>query len=447
MSNSEAEPHLSEEKLLSYAQEYSFRGRMDGNLKFEGPILEKGNGSVVSDVNGKDYLDFNSGQMCAALGHQHPRIVQAIKESCETLIHANSSMLNVKEIMLAKKLGELVPRPLKRSRFLGSGSDSNEAAVTIAKKYTGGYEVAAPHVNFSGLGTGSRQFTFAGWHAGYGPDAPGTFAIIAPYCYRCPLSLSYPSCEIACLKTSMELLDAQSTGNLAAVITEPLFSAGGVIEPPKGWLKKLKEACHERGMLLIFDEAQTGLGKLGTMFSCEEEGVIPDIMTISKHFGGGVEVSAVITTDEIEDKVARRGLVIGHSHTNDPMACNAALATLDIIVEENLTERARVIGDYWKQHLMRLSQRFEEIGDVRGRGLIQGIEFVKNRMTKEPHFDLGKAVYDTCIDEGLLFSLRRNGSVVRFVPPFHTTFGQLDQAADILEKAISKSIAGLVRAH
>ena len=296
----------------------------------------------------------------------------------------------MKEVQLAKKLGEIVPRPLKKSMFLGSGSDSNEAAITIAKKYTGGYEVAAPHVNFAGLGTGSRQVTFAGWHSGYGPGMPGVFALIAPYCYRCPLGLTYPSCDIACLKTSMELLDAQSTGNLAAVITEALFSAGGVIEPPPGWLARLAQAVHQRDMLLIIDEAQAGLGKLGTMFACEQEGVVPDLMTISKHFGGGIEISAVITTPEIEEKVAQRGLVIGHSHTNDPLACNAAMATLDIIIEDNLPEKARTVGDYWKRHLQALSQKYDVIGDTRGRGLIQGIEFVKDRMSKEPFSSSGR---------------------------------------------------------
>ena len=433
-----------ETRLLGYAAEYSFRGRMD-KATFTGPILERGSGSVVQDTNGKEYLDFNSGQMCAALGHNHPRIVEAIEASCDTLIHASSSILNVKEIELAKRLGDLVPRPLKKSMFLGSGSDSNEAAMTIAKKYTGGFEIAAPHVNFSGLSVGSRQVTFAGWHSGYGPALPGIFALVAPYCYRCPLGLQYPSCDIACLKTSMELIDAQSTGNLAAVITEPLFSAGGVIEPPKGWLVKLAAACHERDMLLILDEAQTGLGKLGTMFACQQEGVVPDIMTISKHFGGGIEISAVITTPEIEEKVAAKGLVIGHSHTNDPLACNAGIASLNTIVDENLPERAKIVGSYWRGHLEKLAQKYEVIGDLRGRGLIQGIEFVKDRMHKEPFFELGKAVYDKSVETGLLFSVRRKGSVVRFVPPFCTTTEQLDKAADILDQSIAGALDRLVR--
>lgn len=181
------------------------------------------------------------------------------------------------------------------------------------------------------------------------------------------------------------------------------------------------------------------------MFACEQEGVVPDIMTISKHFGGGIEISAVITTPEIEEKVASAGLVVGHSHTNDPLACNAALASLDLIVDEDLPSKAREIGTTLKNHLQRLSQKFEVIGDVRGRGLIQGIEFVQDRMSKAPYFALGRAVYERCLHAGLLFSVRRNGSVIRFVPPFTSTAAQIEQAADILDHAITELLDALSR--
>lgn len=433
-----------EERYLALAREYSFRNRLDKGEP-TGPVLESARGSLVRDVNGKEYLDYNSGQMCAALGHSHPKIVEAIKESADTLIHASSSYYNVKEVELAAKLGELVPRPLKKSMFLGSGSDSNEGAVTVAKKYTGGWEVASPHVSFHGMSEASRPMTYAGWHAGYGPPMPGHAPILAPYCYRCPVQHSFPSCELACLKASFELLDAQTTGARAAVITEPLFSAGGVIEPPPGWLSALRRVTHERGMLLIFDEAQTGLGKLGSLFACEQEGVIPDIMTLSKHFGGGIEISAVVTTPEIEATVAERGLVIGHSHTNDPIACNAGLASLRIIVEDNLPARAAEVGKYWHGHLERLAVRHEIIGDVRGRGLIQGIELVRDRPSRAPHFEAGPAIAGHCLRRGLIFSVRRGGSVLRFVPPFYSSHAELDRAAEILDAGIRAALDDLAR--
>ena len=428
---------LTEQELLDLARKYSFRSRLDRSA-VSGPIMVWGRGSVVRDVNGKEYLDFNSGQMCAALGHNHPRIVQALQESSDTLIHSHMSMFNDREIILASRLAEISPPGMNRSMFLTSGSDSNEAAMAIAKRYTGGYEVASPMVSFHGQSEGTRAVTFSGWRKGYGPYAPGNYSIFAPYRYRCTFCQERQACDYSCLNTSFDLLDAQTDGQLAAVITEPLFSAGGVIDLPPGWLQELKSKCQERGALLILDEAQTGLAKLGTMWAFEQEGVVPDIFTVSKHFGGGIGVSAAVTTDEIENSVAETGLVMGHSHSNDPLPCNAAIASIDIILEEVLVDVAKRIGDYWRSHLERLAQRHQIIGDIRGRGLLQGIELVQDRVSKEPAYQEGQRIGRMCQDDGLLFSLRRQGSVFRFVPPFTTTEDQLDLAAEILDHAISQ---------
>ena len=224
------------------------------------------------------------------------------------------------------------------------------------------------------------------------------------------------------------------------MITEPLFSAGGVIDLPEGWLQELKRRCEERGALLIVDEAQTGLAKLGSMWGFEHEGVVPDIFTISKHFGGGVSISATITTDEIEEKVSASGLVVGHSHSNDPLPCNAAIASIDIVLEEMLVDVSQRIGAYWREHIERLAQKHHIIGDIRGRGLLQGIELVTDRVTREPAFDEGRAIGRQCLEDGLILSVRRKGSVFRFVPPFTTTEAQLDEAADILDHAIASVV-------
>src|ERR1700722_12870876 len=307
-----------EETLLANAATYSFRARMDKRTA-EGPIFVSARGSVVTDIGGKDYLDFNSGQMCSALGHNHPTVVAAIKQAADTIIHAHSSHYNVKEIELATRLGRVTPDPLQKILFGESGADANEMAMMIARKYTGGYEIASPHVSFHGLSDATRAVTFAGWHSGHGHLPGGSYAMVAPYCYRCPLAQTFPTCDFACLKTSFELLDAQATGQPAAVITEPLFSAGGVVEPPPGWLRRLHEMCKARGMLLIVDEEQTGLGKLGRMFGFETEGIVPDIITLAKHLGGGVGVSALTTTAAIEEKVVASGYAATHSHANDPL--------------------------------------------------------------------------------------------------------------------------------
>ena len=423
-----------EAQLLDAARRYSFGGRMDKSGG--GPIFVRGSGSEVEDINGKKYLDFNSGQMCAALGHNHPTITAAIKQACDTLIHAHSSHYNVPEIELAERLGKLMPEPLKKSMFLQSGADANEAAINIARKFTRGFEVASPHIGFHGMSDTTRALTFAGWHAGYGPLAPGTMAMVAPYCYRCPLRQTFPDCEYACLDTSFELIDAQTTSRPAAVLTEPLFSAGGVIEPPSGWLAELKQRCEARGMLLILDEEQTGLGKLGDMFAFEAEGVVPDIVTLAKHFGGGVCISAVITSAEIEERVTADEFIVTHSHSNDPLACAAGIASLDVVEQDRVPEKARKLGGYLKAKLQGLADRFELIGDVRGRGLLQGIELVHSRETKEPATDAGPRIAAHALREGLIFSVRREGSVLRFVPPATTTEAQIDHAMEILADAL-----------
>src|SRR5260221_2257893 len=431
------QPSPTEAELLAQATRYSFRARMDKKVAV-GPVFASAKDSVVTDVNGKDYLDFNSGQMCAAPGHNPPRIVAAIKEACDTMLHAHSSHYNVKEIQLGGRVGALMPDPLQKSLFGESGSDANEMAVMIARKYTGGYEVASPHISFHGLSDATRAVTFSGWHAGHGHLPGGTSAIVAPYCYRCPLAQTFPQCEFACLKTSCALLDAQSTGRPAAVITEPLFSAGGVIEPPPGWLKRLQALCHERGMLLIVDEEQTGLGKLGAMFGFERDGIVPDIVTVAKHLGGGVGVSAVTTSAAIEEKVVAAGYSATHSHSNDPLICAAGIASLDIVEEEDVPAKARRIGAHMHERLGAHMQRYEMIGDIRGRCQLTGVELVRDRAGKEPATDEGRAIGAYCFERGLIFSLRRNGSVLRFVPPATTTPNQIDHAMDILGEALEQ---------
>lgn len=434
-----------ESEWLDWARRFNFRGRMDKG-EFTGPVFASGKDSVVLDVNGKEFLDFNSGQMCSALGHNRPEIIEAIQEACGTLIHSSSMYFNTKEIELAKRLADLLPENLQKSTFLISGSDSNEAAISMAKMYTNRFEVASPHASFHGLSDTARAVTFAGWHAGYGPLIPGAYAILAPYRYRCPFCQEAPDCTLGCLDASFELLDAQSVGSLAAVIVEPLFSAGGVIPAPTVWLKALQEKCRERGMLLIFDEAQTGLGKLGTMFAFEQHDIVPDILTISKHFGGGVSVSAAITSEEIEEVIVERGFVVGHSHCNDPLGCAAGVASIDLIVNDDVPAKAARLGDYLQGILGSLSQKYEVIGDVRGKGLIQGIELVEDRRSKTPARELGRAIHARLLEMGLICSARRAGSVIRFVPPVTTTTDQFDRAGEMLDEAIQTELDNQARA-
>jgi 2,2-dialkylglycine decarboxylase (pyruvate) len=429
----------SEAAWLELARRYCFRGRID-RPQTEGPVFSHGSGSLVWDVEGKEYLDFNSGQMCSALGHNHPRIVRSVAEALQKMMHASSTYYNDQEILLAERLASTLPAPLSKCMFALSGSDVNEAAIGIARAATGRYEVASPHVSFHGLSDTPRALTYAGWRSGIPTPAPGNFALLAPYCFRCAVHHTYPGCELACLDASMELLDAEVTEGLAAVITEPLFSAGGVIEPPPGWLAHVAGETRARGALFILDEAQTGLAKLGTMWAFEQEAVLPDVLTISKHFGGGIAISALVTSEDIEEEALRRGYSYGHSHSNDPLACAAALATLEAIEEERLAERAVEIGGWLRARLEDLRSRHDAIGDVRGRGTLQGVELVNPDGSAA--FELGETIRRACLRDGLLFSVRRRGSVLRFVPPFSTSEEQIERAARILAAAFAHAGAG-----
>ena len=222
------------------------------------------------------------------------------------------------------------------------------------------------------------------------------------------------------------------------MLTEPIFSAGGVIEPPRGWLSELKARCEERGMLLILDEEQTGLGKTGDTFAFEQEGVVPDILTLAKALRRRHHLSSVSTSAEIEELVVEEEFIVTHSHSNDPLACAAGRATLDTLEGEGLADVARRLGGHLKSKLQALAERFEIVGDVRGRGLLLGIELVRDRETKEPATTEGRAIAQRCLENGLIFSVRREGSVLRFVPPASTTEAQIDEAAALLEEAFAE---------
>lgn len=421
------------QQLLEKAEQYCFRARLD-RPHYEGPVFTRGRGSWIWDADGKAYLDYNSGQLCAVLGHSPPEVVSALERASQTLIHSSSTFYNEFEIRLAERLSNLLPDPLQKCLFALSGSDASEAAINIAKKVTGRYEVASPHLAFHGLSDTPRAQSFGMWHKGSPVGAPGTYALFAPECRHCPIGLSYPDCRISCLTGSLQLLDAETTAPLAAIITEPVFSAGGVVFPPEGWLKTLRQYCSDRGVLLILDESQTGLAKTGTMWAFEREGIVPDVITVSKHFGGGVPISAVVTSADIEREAVDHNFQYAHSHSNDPLACLAALAVLDSIENDRLVERGCRIEGMWLKRLGALKDRHDCIADVRGRGVLHAIELQQE--DSFPGALVGRQVFNACLDSGLLFSTRRGGAILRFTLPFTTTEDEMDQASEILDKAL-----------
>jgi len=298
-------------------------------------VVEQASGSYVTDAKGRRILDFTSGQMCATVGHNHPNIVAAIKRSCDSALHLFSGMIPRSVVQLADALAKILPPPLRKSLFVNTGSESNEAAIKMAKLATGGFEVVALGGSWHGVTGNAGAVSFASDRKGYGPGMPGTYVIPEPNAYRCPIKHCRDNCDRTCMKVGFDLYDMQSTGARAAVIAEPVISAGGVIVPPAGYFDALAEETRKRNMLLIFDEAQTAFGRLGHWFAASHLGVTPDLMTVSKTLGGGVPLAAVITNDAIEAKCHERHFAFYTSHVSDPLPATVGLAVLQTIEEEN----------------------------------------------------------------------------------------------------------------
>jgi 2,2-dialkylglycine decarboxylase (pyruvate) len=411
-------------------------------------IVEKAQGSWVVDATGRRILDFTSGQMCATVGHNHPNIVAAIKRSCDTALHLFSGMIPRSVVQLADALAKILPAPLRKSLFLNTGSESNEAAIKMAKLYTGGFEVVGLGGSWHGVTGNAGGVSFASDRKGYGPGMPGTYVIPEPNAYRCPVKHCRDKCDRTCMKVGFELYDMQSTGARAAVIAEPVISAGGVIVPPDGYFDALQQEARKRNMLLIFDEAQTAFGRLGHWFAASYLGVTPDLMTVSKTLGGGVPIAAVITNDEIEATCHRRGFAFYTSHVSDPLPSTVGLAVLETVAQENLLARSREMGDYLAARLEELKARHEEIGDVRGMGLLRGIELVRDRETREPWHELGALTTERCLALGLSMNIRRRperGSVWRIAPPLTVARADVDLAITIFDQALTEMKAVLAK--
>jgi len=412
--------------------------------------IARAEGAWVETTDGRRILDFTSGQICSTIGHNHPRIADAIRRSLDEVVHLNSWMLAEPVLALAERLAGLFPAPLAKVVLLNTGSEANEVALKLAKMHTGRFEVVGLTRSFHGLlgGIGSVNFSMA--HAGYGPLLPGAFALPAPYAYRCPVRHCDGACDCTCLEAGFELVDQQSVGSLCAVIAEPVLSAGGVIVPPDGYFLRLRELCDERGMLLVVDEAQTGFGRLGTMFGFERDGIVPDLVAVSKTLGGGVPLAATVTSAVIEEDCVRKGFLHVTSHVCDPLPAAAGLAVLDVIEEERLVERARVHGEYLLARLRELQDAHEQIGDVRGRGLLVGLELVEDRESRRPADALGRVVTAECLERGLSMNIVRagtNANCFRMAPPLTIEEREIDLAVEILDASLRAApIAGRVPA-
>ncbi len=408
-------------------------------------IVAHASGAWLETTDGQRILDFTSGQICSTIGHNHPRIAAAIQKALDEVIHLNSWMLSEPVLTLAERLASLVPPSLNKVILVNTGGEANEVALRLAKMHTGRFEIVGLTRSWHGLQAGVASLNLAGGHAGYGPMMPGSLTLPAPYAYRCPIRHCNGNCDCSCLEAGFDVIDQQSVGSLCAVIAEPVLSAGGIIVPPPNYFQRLRKLCDERGMLLIIDEAQTGFGRLGTMFGFELYGVVPDILSVSKTLGGGIPIAATLTSSEIEEDCYRKGFMHVTSHVSDPLPAAAGLAVIDVIEEEGLVAQARQRGEYLMVRLRDLQERHEQIGDVRGKGLLVGIELVEDRETKKPADALGVAVGDECLRRGLSMNIVRSSSGMlncfRMAPPLSITEEEIDTAIQIIDEALAAVLA------
>ncbi|WP_405141917.1 aspartate aminotransferase family protein [Sphaerisporangium sp. NBC_01403] len=414
--------------------------RYSGAGGFVSEIIERAEGSFVITSGGRRILDFTSGQMSAILGHSHPDIVATVQRQSATLDHLFSGMLSRPVVDLARRLADSLPDPLSKVLLLTTGAEANEAAIRMAKLVTGRHEIVSFTRSWHGMTQAAVNATYSSGRKGYGPAVPGNLAIPTPNPYRPDFTTAGGELDWRRqLAFSFDLIDAQSVGSLAACIVEPILSSGGVLDLPPGYLAALRDKCRERGMLLILDEAQTGLCRTGDWYAFQRDGVVPDIITLSKTLGAGLPLAAVVTSEEIEQAAHDRGFLFFTTHVSDPLVAAVGNTVLDVLERDQLDRRAAELGARLRQGLIAMAERHEVIGDVRGRGLLVGLELVLDRETKEGSDELGAAVTRRCLELGLhmnVVQLPGMGGVFRIAPPLTSTAAELDLGLEILDAAI-----------
>lgn len=400
---------------------------------YETPLpLQRGRGVHLYDFDGREYLDFFAGIVTVNVGHCHPKVTAAIQEQAATLPHVSTLYPTAPIVELAEKLAEITPGDLNQTFFTTSGTEANETAVLLAQLATGAQTIVALRHSYSGRSSVARSLSGqAPWKM-----QPNQIASIvhapAPYCYRCPFKLTYPECGIACAEDLEELIVTSTPGVIAGFLAEPILGAGGFIVPPPEYFPIAVDIIRRHGGLFIADEVQTGFGRTGgTWFGIEHTGVEPDVITMAKGIANGVPLGATVTTDDLADKFAP-GLSIS-TFGGSPLASAASYASISVIEEEGLLDNAAQVGSHLSQRLKELKERFEVIGDVRGMGLMQAIELVKNRNTKEPAPNVALQLMEETKARGLLVGKGGlYGNVLRLGPPLNITTEQIDQGVDAL---------------
>ena len=408
--------------------------------KLQPVVIDHAQGALVWDMDGKEYIDCYAGISVVNAGHCPPEVVNAAIEQAKKLVHACTYVYYVPPaIRLAKRLAEITPAPLQKVFFGNSGAEALECAMKLARKYTKRHEFIALMCSFHGRTLGTLSITGQSGRRRYdmGPYLSGVSFIPPPYCYRCFFGLTYPECDLQCARFIRYAIEYSSSKCVAAFIAEGVMGEGGIIPPPPEYFKIIKEILDEYGILFICDEVQSGYGRTGKFFAIEHYGVDPDLMTLAKGIASGFPISACVARPEIGDAFEPGD----HLSTfgGNPISAAAALATIEYMIKNRLPEQAAEKGEYVMKRLNEMKERHPIIGDVRGKGLMIGIELVKDRETKKPAVDEAKRVRELCREMGVLVG--RGGvvaSVIRFQPPLVITKEQLDKALDVFEEALRK---------
>lgn len=404
---------------------------------YQEPVaLVKGAGEYVWDEDGNKYLDCFGGVLTVSVGHANPKINEAIIEQTNTLQHASGLYVTKNQGDLAEKLAEITPGNLKKSFFTSSGTEADDTAIFAAKLATGRHEVVVLRHSYSGR---SATALSAVGHSTWKPlpsQVAGMVHAPAPYCYRCPFKLEYPSCDLACAKDIKEIIQTTTTGEIAAFMAEPILGVGGFITPPKEYFEVAYGIAREHGGVCIADEVQTGWGRTGEKwFGIEHWNVTPDIITSAKGMANGVPIGWTIATPEIADKFP--GLTFA-TFGGNPVSTAAALAVIKLIEDEDLRTNCKVVGDYLRESLENLQEKYEIIGDVRGLGLMQGIELVTDRQTKQPNPQAVLKVFEETKKQGVLIGKGGlYGNVIRTGMMLNSTKDNVDELINALDKGFA----------
>jgi 4-aminobutyrate aminotransferase-like enzyme len=405
---------------------------------FKEPLVaDHAQGHYLWDTEGKRYLDFFGGILTIGVGHCNPKVTSKIKEQVDRLQHTSTVYPNEQIVALAEKLAQITPGRIQKSFFTNSGTEANEAAVLLARMATDSFDVVALRHGYSGHSLLAKSLTAqAPWRKS-GVVSVGISHALNPYCYRCPLKLTYPSCDVACAQDLEEAIRTTTSGRIAAFLAETIQGVGGFITPPKEYFKIVFNIVKQYGGLFIADEVQTGFGRTGKKwFGIEHWEVEPDIITAAKAMGNGVPIGATMATPEVAD--AFKGLTIA-TFGGNPVSSIAARAVIDVIEEERLLDRCHEVGAHFRQGLEKLKEKHPVIGDVRGMGLMQGVELVKDRRTKEPAPEHTNQFMELCRTNGLLVG--KGGlfaNVVRISPPLTIGKAEADEAVRILDKSFAE---------